>query len=40
MKNIRYLCNMNAKNLYMNIGLPTRKALVISKLYPPNFRIG
>ena len=34
MKNNRYLCNMIAKNLYMNIGLPTCKALVISKLYP------
>ena len=37
MKNIRYLCNMNAKNLYTNIGLSMCNALVISGLYPPQF---
>ena len=31
---------MKTKNLYMNIGLSKRKALIINTLYPPNFVIG
>ena len=35
MKNIRYLCNMKTKNLYMNNGEPMCKALVINGKCPP-----
>ena len=35
MKNIRYLCNMKTKNLYMNNGEPMCKALVINEKCPP-----
>ena len=37
MKNIRYLCNMKTKNLYMNNGEPMCKALVINEKCPPQF---
>ena len=37
MKNIRYLCNMKTKNLYMNNGEPMCKALVINGKCPPQF---
>jgi len=36
MKNIRYLCNMNAKNLYSNTNWePMLIALALIKKYPP-----
>ena len=37
MKNIRYLCNMKTKNLYMNNGEPMCKALVINEKCSPQF---
>ena len=41
MKNNRYLCNMNAKNLYSNTNWePMLIALALIKKCPPNFRIG